>query len=218
MRKRFRNRYNEFPEELNVWTSFTDLMSNAFMILSLFLLIVLLQTLVTNQAEEEPESTPPVLLIQDTGDFKFDSGAADIPLGLQQYIRNELATWIETNIQDEFYIVQVIGHTDGQEIGTNRSNLDRLLEEVASGNQPIQALTPGSNADLGLMRALAVVKELTEIQKTGKLKGVEFQAYSAAQLFLPESKGFAPKVRNPDATRRRIEIRFSPRGEVINAR
>lgn len=37
-------------------------------------------------------------------------------------------------------------------------------------------LSAGSNADLGLMRALAVVQEL---QNAG-LKNVEFRAYSAA--------------------------------------
>jgi hypothetical protein len=40
-------------------------------------------------------------------------------------------------------------------------------------------LVPGSNTDLGLMRALAVVQE---IESTGKLKNVKFRAFSAGQL------------------------------------
>ncbi|PSO71529.1 MAG: hypothetical protein BRC41_01855 [Cyanobacteria bacterium QH_9_48_43] len=59
-----------------------------------------------------------------------------------------------------------------------------------------------------------MVKQLREIQQQGDLKGLEFRAYSAAQLILPNSENFAPKDRNPDATRRRIEIRFSPLGEA----
>ncbi|MFM6349827.1 MAG: flagellar motor protein, partial [Dolichospermum sp.] len=34
-----RSRYTESNEDLNVWTAFTDLMSNAFMILVLFLFL-----------------------------------------------------------------------------------------------------------------------------------------------------------------------------------
>ncbi len=36
---RQRSRYIESNEELNIWSTFTDLMSNAFMIVSLFLLL-----------------------------------------------------------------------------------------------------------------------------------------------------------------------------------
>ncbi len=75
-------------------------------------------------------------------------------------------------------------------------------------------LQPGSNADLGLMRSLSVVKELQAIQAQGKLQNVQFHAYSAAQLFLPNSEAFAPVDRDSDSTRRRIEIRFSPLGEA----
>ena len=57
------------------------------------------------------------------------------------------------------------------------------------------------------MRALAVVQEL---QNTG-LQNIEFRAYSAAQLYLPSGK-LAPLDRQPDQTRRRIEIRFIPPG------
>lgn len=60
------------------------------------------------------------------------------------------------------------------------------------------------------MRSLQVVKEL---QQTGKLKQVQFRAYSAGQLILPDGN-FAKVDRTANATRRRIEIRFSPLGEA----
>jgi hypothetical protein len=44
----------------------------------------------------------------------------------------------------------------------------------------VSVLKAGSNADLGLMRSLAVVKELLKIQKQNKMPGVQFRAYSAA--------------------------------------
>lgn len=68
------------------------------------------------------------------------------------------------------------------------------------------------------MRALEVVKQLREVQrKTGRLAGVEFRAYSAAQLLLPSGE-FANTDRQPDASRRRIEIRFSPLGRAETVR
>ena len=72
-------------------------------------------------------------------------------------------------------------------------------------------MTAGSNADLGLMRALAVVKEL---EKNPRLKqlGLKFRAYSAAQLYLPSGE-YARVQRYSDPQRRRIEIRFSPPAE-----
>jgi hypothetical protein len=64
------------------------------------------------------------------------------------------------------------------------------------------------------MRALEVVKQLQTVQaQTGRLEGVQFRAYSAAQLQLP-SGDFASANRNPSANRRRIEIRFSPLGKA----
>jgi sensor histidine kinase YesM len=37
-----RSRYTEYNEDLNVWPAFTDLMSNAFMILVLFLFLTII--------------------------------------------------------------------------------------------------------------------------------------------------------------------------------
>ena len=116
--------------------------------------------------------------------------------------------------QRNLYVVrEIIGHTDGQ-VNFGNGNLDRQLEEVAQGKSSVESLKPGSNADLGLMRALEVVKQLQTVQEqTGRLKGVQFRPYSAAQLQLPSGE-FAGANRNPDANRRRIEIRFSPLGKA----
>jgi hypothetical protein len=43
------NRYRKDSESLNVFPAFTDLMSNAFMILSLFLLLALIQSAELNK-------------------------------------------------------------------------------------------------------------------------------------------------------------------------
>jgi hypothetical protein len=277
MGRKRKNNYEINSEELSIWPSFTDLMANAFMIISLFLLLALFKSLFLKSAADETElnlseterrvrvlkrqiaalenelgestdtirrlskgsaqlrtllqrsnsrvnilesevqrlkSAPPVVVIQDSGEYRFDSGSAQLPKGLKDYITIELVEKIEEISQERnLYIVEIIGHTDGQINVNSPSNLDSKLEAVAKGNIAISNLNPGSNADLGLMRALEVVKELQEIQKRGRLEGVQFRAYSAAQLLLP-SGYFAEINRQPDAERRRIEIRFSPLGRA----
>lgn len=274
--------------DLNIWPSFTDLMANAFMIISLFLLLALFKSLFLKYTAEETEinldaseqqvkilkrqvaalknelrsrnnlinnrnntidelrrtssnlqallrssderieivtaenqrlkSAPPVVVIQDSGEYQFDSGSASLPSELQNYIATDLVNLIEQiSQQNNLYVVEIIGHTDGQVNFGSASNLDQQLEAVARGEQPISSLTPGSNADLGLMRSLEVVKQLQAAQKQGRLPGVKFRAYSAAQLQLPSGE-FAAENRQPNAKRRRIEIRFSPLGKAETIR
>jgi outer membrane protein OmpA-like peptidoglycan-associated protein len=171
------------------------------------------------QLEEETKrpKAPPIIVIQDTGSYQFQSGSAALPDALGSYIRQQLVPQIESNAEQyNIDVVEIIGHTDGQVNQGGVSNLDRSLENVVNGNTSINQLSPGSNADLGLMRALAVVKILQEIQqKEKRLKGLEFRPYSAAQLVTP-SGNLAEVNRNPDAKRRRIEIRFTRLGQVTN--
>ncbi len=285
MSKKRRLRSYEAAESLNVWPSFTDLMANAFMIISLFLLLALFKSLFLKYAAEETEqnlsdterqvrllqqeiatlenelgestasvrqlkeassdlkrlllnsnkqsrgrintlqseinrlkSAPPVVVIQDSGGYQFDSGSANLPQELKNYITIDLVDRIERISQERnLYVVEIIGHTDGQ-INFGNGNLDQQLEEVAQGKQSVDSLKPGSNADLGLMRALEVVKQLQTVQQqTGRLAGVQFRPYSAAQLQLPSGE-FATSSRDPDANRRRIEIRFSPLGKAETIR
>ncbi|MGK7937610.1 MAG: flagellar motor protein [Xenococcaceae cyanobacterium] len=302
MRKHRHRQNQELTEDLNVWPSFTDLMANAFMIISLFLLLALFKSLFLKSAFEESElnlseseqqiqllqeqlatlennlgestdivkqlkqgssrlqlllnrnkrllrqsnsrvnlletqiqqsnsqvnileseverlkSAPPVVVIQDSGEYQFSSGSAELPAGLESYITEDLVERIEEISQTRnLYVVEIIGHTDGQVNINSNSNLDRQLEAVANGDRSISSLSAGSNADLGLMRALEVVKKLQETQQKGRLQGVQFRAYSAAQLLLPSGE-FSTVSREPDAGRRRIEIRFSPLGKAETIR
>lgn len=199
-----RSLYTQTDDLINPFQSFTDLISNAFMILSLLLLLALLQSWHLNK---RLQSATPIVIDEESGKFEFESGSAELKPELKKYISNEIVPTIETIIQErEIDFVQVIGHTDGQGIG-DFSNLDTTLEAVANNSQSVSRLIPGSNADLGLMRALAVVQELEKSRLN-----IKFRAYSAAQLYLP-SGDIASVNRNADETRRRIEIRFIPPGE-----
>ncbi|CCH97899.1 MULTISPECIES: OmpA family protein [Microcystis] len=207
-----RTYYRDEDKSVDVYPAFTDLMSNAFMILSLFLLLALFQSynLISKleEANRKLQTATPIVIDEKSGKFKFQSGSAELNPALKTYIRQRIIPAIETITKDrEIDFIQVIGHTDGQGI-QKTSNLDKNIESVASRKQSVKMLVPGSNTDLGLMRALAVVQE---IENTGKLKNVKFRAFSAGQLYLPSGK-LAAVNRDADASRRRIEIRFIPPG------
>lgn len=192
-------------EELNVFPAFTDLMTNAFMILSLFLLMALLQAQYLNR---KLQAAAPIIIDEQSGNFKFKSGSAELNTDLKNYIAQKIIPSIERiSKTHDIEFIQVIGHTDGQEIGSV-GNLDKMLEKVANRQASVTTLKAGSNTDLGLIRALAVIQE---IQKDNQLKNIEFRAYSAAQLYLPSGK-LASLDRKNNEDRRRIEIRFIPPG------
>ncbi|MFM6794082.1 MAG: flagellar motor protein MotB [Dolichospermum sp.] len=211
-----RSRYTESNEDLNVWTAFTDLMSNAFMILVLFLFLTII---ISQISDKKSTDAPPIIVIKDEGAYRFASGSAEISQEMSNYILQKIVPEIEARTkQYGINVVEIIGHTDGQANGQVTSNLDVNLENVVSGNIPVGNLRAGSNADLGLMRALSVVKALRDIQtKENRLSGLSFRAYSAAQLILPNGQ-FAAIARQDDVTRRRIEIRFTRLGEVQEVR
>ncbi|MFN6468929.1 MAG: flagellar motor protein [Nostoc sp. SerVER01] len=174
--------------------------------------------LAESRVKDLKKQETPIINIPATSRYQFESKSAVLPLSLASALSNELAPQIDAIVREyQVDVVEVIGHTDGQQIersssNQSSSNLDSTLEKVTTENQDITTLTPGSNADLGLMRALSVIQVL---QKNSKLKGLKFRAYSAAQLTLPDGN-FAPANREPDPTRRRIEIRFTRLGAVKN--
>jgi outer membrane protein OmpA-like peptidoglycan-associated protein len=183
-------------------------MSNAFMILSLFLLLALLQAADLNR---KLKSAKPIVIDEQSGNFKFQSGSAVLTTQLRGYITDRIIPKIQQTLDEKdgrIDFIQVIGHTDGQE-NRRLGNLDQKLESVAAGQQPVSVLSPGSNADLGLMRALAVIEA---IKQSGQFPSVDFKAYSAGQLY-DINGNLAPVNRSADQSRRRMEIRFIPPGD-----
>ena len=135
-----RLRHTEPSEDFNIWPAFTDLMSNAFMVLILLLLFSLVQskqlkqqvTVLQNQLKpaDTPVGAPPIILIQNTGAYQFASGSAELPEALSSFVRKKLVNEIESNAKAyQIDVVEVIGHTDGQPNGSASSNLDENLEK-----------------------------------------------------------------------------------------
>lgn len=210
MRTRTRNLTDN--QNLDVYPSFTDLMANAFMIMSLLLLLALFQSFKLNQdlqkSNEKLKAANPIIIDEKSGNFKFQSGSAELSPDLKEYIEKKIIPDIEDILEEKketIDFIQVIGHTDGVPVGKT-GNLDQNVEKAAQNRVEVADLIPGSNADLALLRALAVVQEL---QKQKQFQNVKFRAYSAGQLYLSSGE-LAPLNRRDDETRRRIEIRFIP--------
>lgn len=173
--------------------------------------------LLEKQKEVKRHDKPPIITLDEASGYTFWSGSAELAPAFQEALSGPILQQLQ-KIADEFRVdvIEVIGHTDGQVVATHTvGNLDRKLELVAQSSEPqaVVGLVPSTNADLGLMRALSVIKYLQLFQNQGFLRSIHFRAYSSAQLLLPNGQ-FAPPARAPDASRRRIELRFTRSGEL----
>lgn len=155
---------------------------------------------------------PPILVV-DAMKVSFDKGKADLQGIHRKTLQKDVFTEL-LNILEKYKSVdtiEIIGHTDRSSVG-GKSNLDHELLKALKGNENI-LLTAGSNADLGLMRAIAVKQEWDKwLSKEGMNlpRSVKVRCYSAAQGIAPKSKNgkfFASQAR-------RIEIRFTQLKEI----
>ncbi|NES18977.1 MAG: flagellar motor protein [Symploca sp. SIO3E6] len=161
----------------------------------------------------------PIIIFPETGKHNFELGKATLSEDFKENIQTNIVPQIENKFENNpgaINTIEVIGHTDGKPIKDNKSNLDKNIYQLITDQVKIEELQAGSNADLGLLRAIAVVKELKKIKKEGKglkiLDNLEkdkvFRAYSAGQL-TDDDGTFAKSDDSDDPTRRRIEIRFT---------
>ncbi|MEO0946621.1 MAG: flagellar motor protein [Cyanobacteria bacterium J06641_5] len=161
------------------------------------------------KAEVEAAARPPIVVLSETNRrFAFAVGSAALPGEFQQALVSEVIPQLERFSQEcGCDAIEVIGHTDGLQV-QGRSNLDRRLVS-AFNREELPALVPGSNLDLGMLRALSIVRALKAAQRNGALPGIRyFLPYSAGQMLRLdrslESEAGAPQ----NDSRRRIELRL----------
>jgi FtsZ-binding cell division protein ZapB len=154
--------------------------------------------------------------------YRFDSGSSvmnpDFIEGLRQNEFAQLAGEIigrEEEGRVKVDTLEIIGHTDGAPLSSD-GNLDQKLPDVLAGPlAKISSLTPGSNNDLGLLRALAVREQWEQFidshAQVDILRKIQIRCYSAGQTILPFAKvePGAGDFRKPDARARRIEMRLT---------
>jgi len=153
-------------------------------------------------------------LSENERDFKFSTGSAEI----KPEFKEGLITRVFPKIREKSEahgcdVLMIIGHTDESQFATSQaSNLDHHLTGVnVTGN--LNQLEPGSNTDLGMVRALSVAIFMR--QHAGQFPEVKyFLPYSAGQLILPDrtlsTSVLGPELRGvPEDSRRRIELQLT---------
>jgi hypothetical protein len=184
--------------ESNHWIGYTDLLSNSVLIL---LLVVSLTAL--DRAKNEK---PPLVPLTEKESFRFATGSYVLSPEFIKALQRRLPEVRTTIDKYNIDIVEGVRHTDG-EPSPGVSNLDMLLPKRAHSGS-LLGFHPGSNADLGLLRALAVSEYLRKSLDPNGLKGLVIRPYSAGSLISIEGR-LVPADAGDHPERRRIEIRFT---------
>jgi len=178
------------------WLAYTDLLSSTLMIVTLALVVSALAKFVNQK--------PPIIRLSDEANFRFATGSYSLSPKFRDQLTNEKLPEIERTIRCYgIDTVELIGHTDFAP-NSGSSNLDSFQGDknlILSG----KALG-GSNADLGLLRALSVERFL-ESRLRSSFPKIEYYSYSASSYVDPALETSA-SASNPQS-KRRIEIRFT---------
>lgn len=160
--------------------------------------------------EEENEKLrekPPIITLDEASGYSFGTASADLSPAFKRKL-NEIEDQLVQHVERyDVDVIEIIGHTDGEAFGKGRvSNLDKLLNDAIREELRLDDLKPGSNADLGLMRALSVAQYLGKILP--KEFGANFRIYSAANS-KPRDADLGSGADSANARDRRIELRFT---------
>jgi len=161
------------------------------------------------------QEAPIITLSENNSAFRFPSGSAQMSPEFQQRLLDDVFPKIQNNSQRyDCDVLMVIGHTDEVQVGETKrwSNLDdELTRAYTTGT--LDALRAGSNTDLGMVRALALVNFFRAHQE--RIPGIRYiLPYSAGQM-IQLNRSLSTTFLNdnnkgiPDETRRRIELQLT---------
>ena len=163
---------------------------------------------------------PPIISISEASGYSFMSGKDNIEPNFKLALETDLIDRIESQMEKcKCDAIEIVGHTDGQFISDSmnssiskvpikKTNLDSQLVHSIYRNEKLIA---GSNVDLGMMRAVAVMKLLQKQQTDfGRLNKIKYWfPRSSGQLILPNNSLTNNNDRyNEVPERRRIEIQL----------
>lgn len=173
-----------------------------------------------NEQQAGRNDQKPYIEIKDDRDnphLTFKTGQAELQEGLIDKIDREAIPFIKGAVtQYHVNLIQVIGHTDEQPTHCYKTNSSRCLGKM--DNELIGRLNSaktdtsqiqGSNVDLGMLRAVEVVKYLKRRLASEGLTALYFQPLSAGQAILADGSLAQSYSGNDEAGRRRIEIRVT---------
>lgn len=162
----------------------------------------------TEDKNSKPHEWPPIINLSEAGGYFFRSGSAELTKAFEDRLRGQISNEIADNLERyQVDVIEVIGHTDEQQIARAGSNLDQSVIDVVDGKRPVTSIVPADNAGLGLARAIAVANIL---RSDPKLKDAAILPLSAAQLVLPGDVLTTGRAGDVES-RRRIEIRIRRR-------
>jgi len=185
------------------WLAYTDLLSSTLMILTVAIVVSSLAKLVNEK--------PPIIKLNDEADYRFARGSYAISTGFRDKLISTQLPYIKKVIRCYgIDTIELIGHTDASP-NPGASNLDaykgdkNLLLSASS-------VSSGSNADLGLLRALSVEKLLKESLKDVNSQ-IVYKSYSASSFVDPQPTQGSGITRDQaekhSQSKRRIEVRFT---------
>lgn len=127
----------------------------------LFVLLAMILLIFTVPFRNNYPKIPPVITLSEEDEsFRFESGSDEISPEYGAKLLFEIFPKIDSiSRQYDCNAIQVIGHTSGFPVrNTDSTNLDELLtSSIYNYTEPLKA---NSNADLGLMRAVSVIRYL----------------------------------------------------------
>jgi flagellar motor protein MotB len=149
---------------------------------------------------------PPIIKLSEADGYFFQTGSAALTPEFRDKLKDSIPDQILASIKEYGVdVVEVVGHTDEQPVGSRPSNLDRDLIPVLRDNAAITSLVPADNAGLGLARAASVVSVLLQ---SPKLAGYKLIPLSGAQLVNVDESLALSGTPGDIRERRRIEIRL----------
>lgn len=193
-----RSRKSRTRQDESYWIGYTDLLSNSLMIL----LLAVAVTAVARATNEKP----PLLRLTEEESFRFGSGSYTLSTEFLTSLDRRIPEIRETIDKYRIDSIEIIGHTDGQP-SPGMSNLDVLLPR-STKVPALRGYLPGSNIDLGLLRAVSVANYLrTKLDPAGNRRLV-IRPYSAGSL-IGNDGDYSPADTQNRPDRRRIEVRFT---------
>lgn len=146
---------------------------------------------------------PPLFILSEDEAATFQAGSAILNPEFRERLNKIVIGKIETIASKSVVTeLQIIAHTDSDPMPRRLSNLDVSLRSGLSGAD-LSRIIPGSNVELGLLRALAVASAFREAQANGALKSIKhIQVLTAGSLDPIETEASSPRAM------RRIEIRL----------
>ena len=165
--------------------------------------------------EGQLNDKPPIIELDEGNPiFRFTPGSASLNARFSQELKEETFPNLLKTLKKfpKVDTIEIIGHTDGVSV-SRKGTMDTYLPDILHRGSSLDRLRPGSNADLGLMRALAIRDEWNKWvrNRLASWQKPSVRCYSAAQTIPANGNAGIEllKKKGNDPASRRIEIRVT---------